>query len=186
MLNKSDYNAFTEKMDKSVAFLEETLAEIRAGRANPAVLNKITIEYYGAETPITQVGNITVPEARLLVFTPWDTKALKDVEKAIQMSDVGINPNNDGKCLKLVFPPLTEERRKELGKQVKKEGEDAKVAVRTIRRDAVDFFKKQQKKGEITEDDEKQAEKEIQNFTDKHIEQIDKLCAKKDKELMEI
>ncbi len=186
MINKSDYNAFTEKMDKTVAHLEETLSEIRAGRANPAVLNKISISYYGTQTPITQVGNVSIPEARLLVFTPWDSHVLKDVEKAIQASELGINPNNDGKCIKLVFPQLTEERRKELGKQVKKEGEDAKVAIRSIRRDAVELFKKKQKASEITEDDEKQAETEIQKFTDKHIETVDKVVEKKGKELMEL
>lgn len=185
MINKSDYNVYTEKMDKTVAHLEEVLSEIRAGRANPSVLNKITVSYYGTDTPITQVGNVTVPEARLLVFTPWDSHVLKDVEKAIMASDLGINPNNDGKCIKLVFPQLTEERRKELGKQVKKEGEDAKVAIRAIRRDAVDAFKKKQKASEITEDDVKQAENDIQKFTDKHIEAVDNACAKKEKELLE-
>lgn len=185
MINKSDYNIFTDKMDKTVAHLEEVLSEIRAGRANPSVLNKISISYYGTETPITQVGNVTVPEARLLVFTPWDSHVLKDVEKAILASDLGINPNNDGKCIKLVFPQLTEERRRDLGKQVKKEGEDAKVAIRSIRRDAVEAFKKKQKAGEITEDDLKQSDTDIQKFTDKHIEDVDKAVAKKDKELME-
>ena len=186
MLNKSDYDNFTRKMDKTVSLLSEELSEIRAGRANPAVLNKISIDYYGTPTPITQVGNITVPEARLLVFTPWDAKVLKDVEKEIQKSDLGINPNNDGKSIKLVFPPLTEERRLELTKQVKKLGEESKVAVRSIRRDAVEFFKNQKKKSEITEDDQKIAEKEIQTFTDKHIEEIDKVVAKKEKELLEV
>ncbi|MBR5060442.1 MAG: ribosome recycling factor [Clostridia bacterium] len=186
MLNKSDYDVFTHKMDKTVSLLSEELSEIRAGRANPAVLNKISVDYYGTPTPISQVGNITVPEARLLVFTPWDAKVLKDVEREIQKSDLGINPNNDGKCIKLVFPPLTEERRIDLTKQVKKLGEESKVAVRSIRRDAVEFFKNKKKKSEITEDDQKLAEKEIQTFTDKHIEEIDKVVAKKEKELLEV
>ena len=186
MFNKSDYNSFTDKMDKSINVLKDNLAEIRAGRANPSVLNKITVDYYGIPTPITQVGNITVPEARLLVFTPWDATVLKDVEKEIQKSDLGINPNNDGKTIKLIFPALTEERRIELTKQVKKYGEDCKVAIRSIRRDAVEFFKNQKKKNEITEDDQKVAEKDIQNFTDKHIDEVDVLVAKKEKELMEI
>lgn len=186
MFNKSDYNTFADKMDKSINVLKENLGEIRAGRANPSVLNKIMVDYYGTPTPITQVGNITVPEARLLVFTPWDATVLKDVEKEIQKSDLGINPNNDGKTIKLIFPALTEERRIELTKQVKKYGEDCKVAIRSIRRDAVEFFKNQKKKNEITEDDQKVAEKDIQNFTDKHIDEVDVLVAKKEKELMEI
>lgn len=186
MVNKSDYNQFSEKMDRTINVLREQLAAVRAGRANPAVLDKIMVEYYGTETPINQVGNITVPEARMLVFTPWDASVLKAAEKAIQKSDLGINPNNDGKTLKLVFPPLTEERRISLTKQVKKYGEDAKTATRNIRRDAIDFFKNQKKKSEITEDDQKEAEKEIQNITDKHISQIDSVVAAKEKELMEI
>ena len=132
MLNKSDYDVYKEKMDKTVSLLAENLSEIRAGRANPAVLNKITVNYYGTPTPINQVGNITVPEARMLVFTPWDAKILKDVEKEIQKSDIGINPNNDGQVIRLVFPELTEERRKELAKDIKKKGEAAKVAVRGV------------------------------------------------------
>jgi len=186
MINKSDYKAFTDKMDKTNSCLTEQLSEIRAGRANPAVLNKITIDYYGTPTPITQVGNVTAPEARLLLFTPWDASVLKEVEKAIQKSELGINPNNDGKCIKLIFPMLTEERRLELSKQVKKYGEDSKVAIRSIRRDAVEFFKDQKKKNIITEDDQKQAEKDIQTFTDKHIEEIDKIVSKKEAELMEL
>lgn len=186
MLNKSDYNAFSDKMDKRIASLKENLAEIRAGRANPAVLNKITIDYYGSPTPITQVGNITVPEARLLVFTPWDAGVLKEVEKSIQKSDIGINPSNDGKTIKLIFPALTEERRVELTRQVKKYGEEAKVDVRSTRRDAVEHFKGLKKKGEITEDEQRTTEKDIQNITDKHIEEIDKVVAQKEKELMEI
>ncbi len=186
MLNKDDYKQFSEKMDKSISVLEEQMDTVRAGRANPSILNKITVEYYGTETPINQVGNITVPEARMLVFQPWDVSVLKAVEKAIQKSDIGINPNNDGKTLKLVFPPLTEERRISLTKQVKKYGEETKTAVRNIRRDAIEHFKALKKKNELTEDDLKEAEKEIQNITDKHVAQIDKVVATKEKELMEI
>lgn len=186
MINKEDYKQFSEKMDKSISVLEDQMDTVRAGRANPSILNKITIEYYGTETPINQVGNITVPEARLLVFQPWDASVLKEVEKAIQKSDIGINPNNDGKTLKLIFPPLTEERRVSLTKQVKKYGEDTKTAVRNIRREAMEYFKNLKKKSEITEDDLKDAEKEVQNITDKHVAQIDKVVAAKEKELMEI
>ena len=186
MINKSEYDVFTSKMDKTISLLTEELSEIRAGRANPAVLNKITVSYYGVETPIPQVGNISVPEARLLVFTPWEPKMLKDVEREILKSDLGINPSNDGKSIKLIFPALTEERRIELTKQVKKMGEESKVAIRSIRRDAVEFFKNQKKKSLITEDDQKQSEKDIQQFTDKHIEEIDKVVARKEKELMEM
>ena len=186
MINKEDYKQFSEKMDKSISVLEDQMDTVRAGRANPSILNKITIEYYGTETPINQVGNITVPEARLLVFQPWDASVLKEVEKAIQKSDIGINPNNDGKTLKLIFPPLTEERRVSLTKQVKKYGEDTKTAVRNIRREAMEYFKGLKKKSEITEDDLKDAEKEVQNITDKHVAQIDKVVAAKEKELMEI
>ena len=186
MINKSDYNQFSEKMDRTISVLSEQLATVRAGRANPAILDKITVEYYGTETPLNQVGNITIPEARMLVFQPWDATVLKAAEKAIQKSDIGINPNNDGKTLKLIFPPLTEERRVALTKQVKKYGEDAKTAIRNIRRDAIDYFKNMKKKNEITEDEQKEAEKEIQNITDKHIAQIDKVIANKEKELMEI
>ena len=183
VLNTKEYE---EKMKKSVAAYEGELATISAGRANPQILDKITVEYYGTETPINQVGNITVPEARMLVFQPWDATVLKAAEKAILKSDIGINPNNDGKTLKLVFPPLTEERRVALTKQVKKYGEEAKTATRNIRRDAIDYFKNLKKKNEITEDDQKEAEKEVQKITDKHITKIDKVIADKEKELMEI
>ena len=186
MIDKKEYDVYTGKMDKTISLLTEELAEIRAGRANPAVLNKISVDYYGVETPVTQVGNVSVPEARLLVFTPWEAKMLKEVERAILKSDLGINPSNDGKSIKLVFPALTEERRLELAKQVKKMGEDAKVAIRSIRRDTVEYFKNQKKNSVITEDDQKQSEKDIQQFTDKHIEEIDKVVARKDKELMEL
>ena len=186
MVNKDDFQKFGEKMDRTISMLQEELATVRAGRANPAILDKITVEYYGTETPINQVGNITVPEARMLVFQPWDSTVLKAAEKAIQKSDIGINPNNDGKTLKLVFPPLTEERRVTLTKQVKKYGEEAKTAVRNVRRDALESFKALKKKNEMTEDDLKDAEKEIQNMTDKHITRIDQVVAEKEKELMEI
>ncbi len=186
MIDKKEYDVYTSKMDKTISLLSEELSEIRAGRANPAVLNKITVDYYGTETPVPQVGNISVPEARLLVFTPWEAKMLKEVERAILKSDLGINPSNDGRSIKLIFPALTEERRRDLVKQVKKMGEDAKVAIRSIRRDAVEYFKGQKKKSAITEDDQKQSEKDIQNFTDKHIDEIDKIIAKKEKELMEM
>ena len=186
MLNKDDYKQFDEKMDKTIAALKETLNTVRAGRANPAILDKLTISYYGTETPVNQVAGISIAEARLLLITPWDQSALKDIEKAIQKSDIGINPINDGKVIKLVFPPLTEERRRELTKKTKGYGEESKTAVRNIRRDAVDFFKNQKKKSLITEDEQKDSEKEIQKMTDNHITQIDKLIAEKEKELMEI
>ena len=186
MLNKDDYNQFIEKMDKTISFLKEQMNTVRAGRANPAILDRITVQYYGTDTPINQIAGIAVPEARLLVITPWDGSALKEIEKAIQKSDIGINPQNDGKSIKLIFPPLTEERRLQLTKLTKTYGEDAKTAVRNVRREAVEFFKNQKKKSIITEDDQKDSEKEIQNFTDKHIAEIDKVVAAKDKELMEI
>jgi ribosome recycling factor len=186
MLNKDDYNQFIEKMDRTISFLKEQMNTVRAGRANPAILDRITVQYYGTDTPINQIAGIAVPEARLLVITPWDGSALKEIEKAIQKSDIGINPQNDGKSIKLIFPPLTEERRLQLTKLTKTYGEDAKTAVRNVRREAVEFFKNQKKKSIITEDEQKDSEKEIQNFTDKHIAEIDKVVAAKDKELMEI
>ncbi len=186
MLNKDDYRQFGDKMDKTVSLLKEQMNTVRAGRANPAILDRLTVSYYGTDTPINQIAGISVPEARMLVITPWDGSALKEIEKAIQKSDIGINPVNDGKVIKLVFPPLTEERRKQLTKQTKVYGEEAKTAVRNIRRDAVEFFKNQKKKSLITEDEQKDAEKEIQNMTDKRIAQIDKVVSEKDKELMEI
>ena len=158
MLNKSDYKRFSEKMDKSIAVLEDQLTQIRAGRANPSILNKITVEYYGVPTPINQLGSINVPEARMLVFQPWDVSVLSLVEKAIQKSDIGINPNNDGKVIRIAFPPLTEERRKELTKQVKKMGEDTKIAIRAIEGKPTSISKPE-KKSEITEDELKVAEK---------------------------
>ncbi len=174
------------KMNKAIASLEADYASIRAGRANPAILDKVTVEYYGTPTPIAQVGTVSVPEARSIVIQPWDASILKDIEKAIQTSDIGINPNNDGRVIRLNFPPLTEERRKELSKGVAKRGEEAKVAVRNIRRDAIDGFKKQKKNNEITEDDLKDLEDKIQKLTDKFIKKIDDIASAKEKEIMEV
>lgn len=185
MVNEN-YKPVEEKMKKTIHALKENLAGIRAGRANPAILDKVTVDYYGVPTPINQLGNISVPEARIIMIQPWDMKTLKDIEKSIQKSDIGINPSNDGKVIRLVFPPLTEERRKELTKVVKKDGEDAKVAIRSIRRDAIEHFKAQKKNGEITEDDLKDAEKDIQTLTDKFIAEIDKIVEVKDKEILEV
>jgi len=185
-MDKDSYKGIEEKMKKTISVLKEELAGIRAGRANPVLLDKIFVDYYGVPTPINQLGNITVPEARVIVIQPWDAKILKDIEKAIQKSDIGINPNNDGKVIRLVFPVLTEERRKELTKVVKKHGEEAKVAIRSIRRDAIEQFKAQKKKGEMTEDDLKDAEKDVQNLTDKYIAEIDKIVEIKEKEIMEV
>ena len=175
-----------EKMTKSVNALANEYSSIRAGRANPAVLDKVLVEYYGAPTPVTQLAAVSVPEARTLLIQPWDKTALKGIEKAIQTSDIGINPQNDGSTVRLVFPPLTEERRRELVKGVYKYAEEAKVAVRSIRRDAMDKLKELKKKAEITEDDQKGLEKKLQELTDKYCKEIDELSAKKDKEIMEI
>lgn len=183
---KEQLKAHEAKMQKTLDVLAKELAAVRAGRANPAVLDKITVEYYGAPTPLNQVAAISTPDPRTLAVQPWDGSVLKAIEKAIQVSDLGINPQNDGKQIRLSFPPLTEERRKELIKQVKKYGEDAKVAVRNVRRDAVDYVKKAQKKGELTEDDQKKSEKDIQDLTDKFTKRIDEMCSVKEKELMEI
>ena len=181
-----DFKDYTYKMDRTLEVLQEDFGAVRAGRANARVLDRISVEYYGVDTPIGQVGTIAPPDARTLVIQPWDGSLLKAIEKAIQTSDLGINPQNDGRVIRLVFPQLTEERRKDLTKQVRKYAEDSKVAVRNIRRDAVDYVKKAQKKGELTEDDQKKAEKDIQDLTDKHVKKIDEMCAKKEKELMEI
>ena len=183
---KDEYKVYEEKMRKSIDSVAADFAAVRAGRANAAVLDRISVDYYGTPTPINQVGTISSPDPRTLVIQPWDGSLLKPIEKAIQTSDLGINPQNDGRVIRLVFPQLTEERRKDLTKQVRKYAEDAKVAVRNIRRDAVDYVKKAQKKGELTEDDQKKAEKDIQDLTDKHVKKIDEMCAKKEKELMEI
>lgn len=159
---------------------------VRAGRANPAILDKLTVDYYGTPTPINQIASISIPEARVIVIQPWETKMIKDVEKEIQKSDIGINPNNDGKVIRLIFPMLTEERRKELTKLVKKYGEDAKVAIRAIRRDGIEQMKALKKDGELTEDDLKTSEKDIQNMTDKYIAEIDKIVEQKDAEILEV
>ncbi len=174
------------KMDKAIVALKNDFAAIRAGRANPAILDKVTVEYYGVPTPLAQVGTISVPEPRTISIQPWDASILKDIEKAILKSDIGITPNNDGKGIRLNFPPLTEERRKELAKSISKRGEDAKVAVRGVRRDAIEGFKKQKKDGEITEDDLKGLETDIQKLTDKFVKEIETIVAAKDKEIMEV
>ena len=182
----SEYKEFTDRMEKTCSVLVESFNAVRAGRANAAVLDKITVEYYGTVTPIQQLATISTPDPRTLAIQPWDASVLKGIEKAILASDLGINPQNDGRVIRLVFPQLTEERRKELVKQVKKYGEEAKVAIRNIRRDAMDKFKKMQKASEITEDDCKDLEKGIQKQTDEYIKKVDALCAKKEKELTEI
>jgi len=181
-----DVKFYEGKMQKTISNFDGELNTIRAGRANPRVLDRLTVDYYGTETPIAQIGNITVPEARLIQIQPWDATALKLVEKAIQASDLGINPTNDGKVIRLVFPELTEERRKDLTKDVKKKGEAAKVAIRNIRRDAMDNFKKLEKKSEITEDDYTNVEKEIQKLTDKFVADIDKMVEDKNKDILSI
>ena len=179
-------NVYEEKMDKTISVFEENLSEVRAGRANPAILNKITVSYYGVPTPINQVAGISVPEARMILIQPWDTSLLKEIEKEILKSDIGINTNNDGKVIRLNFPELNEERRKELVKDIRKLAEEAKVAIRSIRRDAMDEAKEMQKKSEITEDDLKNEENEIQKLTDKKVEEIDNMLANKEKEIMSI
>lgn len=182
----SEYQEIERKMKKTCESLMAQLATIRAGRANAAVLDQISVEYYGTPTPVQQLATVATPDPRSLLITPWDRGALKPLEKAILTSDLGINPQNDGKSLRLIFPPLTEERRKDLVKQTKKYGEEAKVAIRNIRRDGIDKLKKQQKASEITEDDYKQAEKDVQKLTDDYIKELDKICANKEKELTEI
>ena len=177
---------YEEKMKKTLAALESEYSTIRVGRANPKVLDKITVDYYGTPTPLNQVGNITVPEARLIEIKPWESSLLKAIETAINMSDLGINPSNDGKVIRLVFPELTEERRKELTKDVKKKGEDSKIAIRNIRRDAVDVFKKQEKKGELSEDVLNDLLDEIQKITDKYITEIDKKIEAKSKDVLSV
>ena len=173
-------------MKKTIEILGTQFTSVRAGRANPAILDQISVEYYGTPTPVHQVATVASPDPRTLTIQPWDTTVLKMIEKAILTSDLGINPQNDGKIIRLAFPQLTEERRKELAKQVKKYGEDAKVAIRNIRRDAIEKFKAQKKKSEITEDDLKDAEKDMQKITDDYIKEIDALTAKKEKELTDI
>ena len=181
-----EIESFKIKMEKSIGSLEEELNTIRVGRANPHILDKIVVDYYGTPTPLQQVGNITVPEARILVIQPWDASLIKSIEKAINMSDIGINPSNDGKVIRLVFPELTEEKRREISKEVKKKGENAKVAIRNIRRDAMDSIKKQRKDGDITEDDQKNIETDLQKMTDDFIKKIDKIIDNKTAEVMSV
>ena len=181
-----NYDDIINKMDKTVGVFENNLAEVRAGRANPAILNKIKIDYYGVPTPISQVAGISVPDARLIVIQPWDLGILKEIEKEILKSDIGINPNNDGKVIRLSFPELNEERRKEIVKNIKKMAEESKIAVRSIRRDGIEEFKKKPKDSEITEDELRMAEEEIQKITDKKIAEIDTLLDNKEKEVMSV
>ncbi len=183
---KPEYKIYDEKMTKTLNSLVSEFAAIRAGRANPSVLDKVMVDYYGVPTQINQMAAISVSEARVLVIQPWDKTTLKAIEKAILTSELGINPNNDGSVIRLAFPPLTEERRKELSKDIRKLGEDAKVAIRSIRRDAMEKFKASKKNAEITEDDLKNAEKDIQNMTDKYCKDIDTMTENKEKEIMSI
>ena len=182
----ADFQEFTRKMEKTLEVLGSQFASVRAGRANAQVLDRITVSYYGQDTPVGQVASISSPDPRTLVIQPWDGSLLKPIEKAIQLSDLGINPQNDGRIIRLVFPQLTEERRKDLTKQVRKYGEEGKVALRNIRRDAMEDFKKKKKASELTEDDLKQLEKELQDLTDKRCKDIDELTAKKEQELMAV
>lgn len=175
-----------EKMKKAAQNLQRELGQIRAGRANASLLDRITVNYYGAPTPLNQMASIQIPEARVLMITPFDKSILQDVEKAIMASDIGISPTNDGNVIRLVIPQLTEERRKELAKDVKKEAENAKIAIRNIRRDAIDEYKKKQKNGDITEDDLRGLEKDVQTLTDNSIKEVDKIAADKEKELLEV
>ena len=181
-----DLGNLEERLNKTLSVLEENFSEVRAGRANPAILNKISVDYYGVPTPINQVAGISVPEARLIVIQPWDASVLKDIEKAILASDIGLNPNNDGKVIRLAFPELTEERRKDLVKDIKKIAEESKVAIRAIRRDGIDEAKEMEKESLMTEDELKKAEDQIQKLTDKKIAEIDVILDKKEKEIMSI
>ena len=181
-----DFKEYSRKMDRTLDHLEEDFDAVRAGRANAKVLDRICVEYYGSETPLNGVATISSPDARTLVIQPWDTKLLKDIQKAILTSDLGINPQNDGRVIRLVFPQLTEERRRDLTKQVKKYAEEAKVAMRNIRRDGMDYVKKLKKNSEITEDDQKKAEKDLQDLLDQYIKKVDAELAAKEKELMAI
>jgi ribosome recycling factor len=183
---KLDTKEYEVKMQKTVANYSDNLSTIRAGRANPDVLKKISVDYYGSPTPISSIAEIKVSDARTITITAWDKSIMKGIEKAILTSDLGINPQNDGSCIRLSFPPMTEERRKDLSKQISKMGEDAKVAIRNIRRDANEDAKKQKKDGILTEDEQKAAEKTIQDITDKSTKKIDEILAKKEKEIMEI
>ena len=181
-----DFTEFSRKMDRTLVHLAEEFDAVRAGRANPKVLDRIKVEYYGQETPLNGVATISTPDARTLVVQPWDTQLLKEIQKAILSSDLGINPQNDGRVIRLVFPQLTEERRKDLTKQVKKYAEEAKVAMRNIRRDGMDYVKKLKKDSSITEDEQKKAEKDLQDMLDKFIKKVDETLAAKEKELMAI
>ena len=181
-----DIKTIEDKMDKSISILQENLAEVRAGRANPAILNKVMIDYYGTPTPINQVAGISVPEARLIVIQPWDANILKEIEREIIKAEIGINPNNDGKVIRLAFPELTEERRKELVKEIKKMGEEAKISVRSVRREGMDIVKAEQKEGTITEDEQKSYEDKIQKLTDSKVQEIDNQIDKKEKEIMSV
>ncbi len=174
------------RMQKTIDVFSENLSEIRAGRANPAILNKISVEYYGVQTPINQVAGISVPEARTIVIQPWDASVLKSIEKAILASDIGLNPNNDGKLIRLNFPELTEERRKEIAKDIRKIAEEARVAIRSIRRDGMETVKAEQKSSQVTEDEKADLEEKIQKLTDKYIAEIDKMLENKEKEIMSI
>ena len=182
----ADMKVYEEKMGKSICVHEADLATLRAGRATPAVLNKITVEYYGTATPLPQIGNVSVPDPRTILIQPWDASILGEVEKALLKSDLGITPSNDGKAIRLNFPPLTEERRKEIAKVIRTKCEDSKVAIRSIRRDAMEAFKTAKKNNEITEDDLKGIEKDIQKLTDNFVKDIDTIMAKKEKEIMEL
>lgn len=180
------FNEAKEKMHKAAENLQRNLGQIRAGRANASLLDRVQVTYYGVPTPLNQMASITIPEARVLMITPFDKSMVQEVEKALLVSDLGITPTSDGNVIRLVIPQLTEERRKELAKEVKKEAEQAKVAIRNIRRDAIDEYKKQQKNSEITEDDLRSAEKDIQDLTDKSIKELDKIASDKEKELLEV
>ncbi len=181
-----DFKHIEEKMNKTISVLQENFAEVRAGRANPAILNKIKVDYYGTPTPINQVAGISVPEARLIVIQPWDASLLKEIEKEILKAEIGINPNNDGKVIRLAFPELNEQRRKEIVKDIKKMAEESKVSIRSVRREGIDEAKKMQKDSEITEDELKSAEEQIQKITDTKIAEIDKVLAEKEKEVMSV
>ena len=183
---RQELKQFDEKMNKAITFYTNDINTIRAGRANPAVLDKVQVEYYGVPSPLNQVGTVSVPEPYMIVIQPWDASILGEIEKAINKADLGLAPQNDGKVIRLNFPPLTDERRKELAKGLHKKSEDAKVNVRGVRRDAIDFFKKAQKNSEITEDDLKNLEDEIQKLTDAKIKEIDNICAAKEKDIMSI
>lgn len=183
---RPELKQFEEKMNKAIKFYSGDINSIRAGRANPSILDKVRVDYYGTATPLNQVGSVSVPEPHSIVIQPWDATILGDIEKAINKADIGIAPQNDGKVIRLNFPPLTEERRKELAKELHKKCEEAKVNVRGVRREAIDFFKKAQKNSEITEDDLKGAEDDIQKLTDAKIKEVDKICDEKEKDIMSI